>query len=68
MSRELFDSDEQYREQLFKELIEITKELGWDVAIPKSNDPNEEVKGLIIGQSDYVENIMNVLDDMDVED
>lgn len=56
MATEDFETTSQYREQLFKELIQIVGELGWSVAIPDGDD-NEEVPGLIIGSSDYVDKV-----------
>ena len=61
MSKEDFDTESQYREQLFKELIEIVGELGWSVAIPKGAD-NEEVPGLIIGSQEYLDRIASAVD------
>ena len=56
-----FETDGQYRHQLFKELIEIVTELGWSMAIPKGDD-NEEVPGLIVGSDEYLEEVLDKLD------
>lgn len=61
MSRSEFNTDAEYRMQLFKELIEIVGELGWEVGIPKG-DPDEEVPGMVIGRSAYVRKILGEYD------
>lgn len=53
-----------YREQLFKELIEIVGELGWSVCIPQGPE-DEEVPGLIIGTDEYVEKVTRALEEQD---
>ena len=48
-------------EQLFEELFKVVQELGWNIAIPESNRSNSEneVPGLIIGSSKYIEDILS---------
>lgn len=64
MSKKDFATEQQYREQLFKELIEIVGELGWVVAIPNGED-NEEVPGLIVGTEEYVDKVSDALEKQD---
>lgn len=54
------DKEEQ-AEDIFERLIQVVTELGWDVAIPDSGDDDAPVKGLIIGQSDYIDTILKHL-------
>lgn len=61
MSKTDFATEAAYREQLFKEIIEIVGELGWQIAIPKGND-NDEVPGLIIGTEEYVKEVTEAVD------
>lgn len=55
MSRSNFDTDAKYREQLFKELIEIVGELGWAISFSASE---EEVDGMIIGTQGYIDSML----------
>jgi hypothetical protein len=55
----------EYRKQLFIELIEIVAELGWNVGIPEDVEEGEEVPGLIIGERDYVDSILEKIDKED---
>lgn len=43
--------------QLFKELLEIVKELGWTVALPTVGD-DEEVPGMVIGTEAYIDKMV----------
>jgi hypothetical protein len=61
MSRDLFDTDEEYKQQLMKELIDIASELGWQIAIPETEE-DDTVPGLIIGEPEYVEEVLEALD------
>ena len=47
--------------QLIKELMGICEELGWDVAIPDTEE-DEEVPGLIIGYPEYIEKVLDAVD------
>lgn len=62
MKKDDFETEKQYREQLFKELIEIVEELGWNVAIPHVEE-DDEVPGLIIGNPEYVEAVTEALEE-----
>lgn len=64
MSRADFATEGAYREQLFKELIEIVGELGWQVSIPKGAD-NDEVPGLIIGTDEYINKVTDAIEAAD---
>lgn len=64
MSKNDFSTEAQYREQLFKELIEIVGELGWQVAIPNGPE-DDEVPGLIIGTEEYVNRVTEAMEDQD---
>lgn len=55
-------TDEQYRKQLFKELIDIVGELGWNIAFLDSKE-DEEVSGLLIGEPDYIDSILEIIED-----
>lgn len=66
MSRDLFDTDLDYKKQLMKELIEIVGELGWQVAMPGENE-EDEVEGLIIGEPQFVDDILNNLGDGELD-
>lgn len=57
MSRKDFDTDEQYNLQLFKDLLEIVKELGWQVALPTVPD-DEPVPGMVIGTQEYIDRMV----------
>jgi hypothetical protein len=57
MTNKYFMTDAEYRRQLVKELIDIVKELGWDMAVPDIDD-HEEVPGLIIGEKTYVDYVV----------
>jgi hypothetical protein len=48
----------------FDFLIAAIQQLGWDVAVPKEtdDDENELINGLIIGRTEYVERIIDTLD------
>ena len=48
---------EQEQMQLFKELLEIVKEIGWRVALPVIAD-DEEVSGMVIGTDAYIEKMV----------
>lgn len=61
MSRKDFSTEVQYREQLFKELIEIVGELGWTLALPDGED-DDEVPGMIIGTETYVAKTVEAVD------
>jgi hypothetical protein len=61
MSRTEFNTDAEYRAQLFKELIEIVHELGWEVGIPKG-PADEEVPGMVIGKPAYVRSKLGAKD------
>ena len=61
MNRDDFSTEGEYRLQLFKDLIEIVKELGWDIGLPKVG-PDDEVPGMIIGQSSYVKKVTEAYD------
>lgn len=61
MSRSDFDTEGDYRVQLFKELIDIVGELGWQVSIPKGPE-DEEAPGLIIGTDSYVKKVTEAVD------
>lgn len=61
MSRKDFNTDGEYRIQLFKELIEIVGELGWQVSIPKGPE-DEEVPGMIIGTPEYTTKVLEAVD------
>lgn len=60
MKKDDFENEKQYREQLFKELIEIVEELGWNVAIPQVEE-DDEVPGLVIGKAEYVDAVTEAL-------
>ncbi len=62
MSRDDFDTDHDYKAQLFKELIDIIHELGWSVALPNV-DEDSIVPGMIIGEQEYIDSIVDQLDD-----
>lgn len=66
MSRELFDTDLEYKKQLMKELIDIVGELGWQIAMP-GNGEEDEVEGLIIGEPQFVEEVLGYLGDEDLD-
>lgn len=61
MSREDFNTDSEYRMQLFKELIEIVGELGWAISFP-SGEADEEVPYMIIGQKKNVDKVVEKID------
>ena len=46
-------------EKLFESLLEIVSKLGWVVAFPKSDDPEAEVPGMVIGTEQYVTDVLN---------
>ena len=48
----------------FDFLIAAIQELGWDIAIPEGND-EDFVTGLVAGNTEYVEKILNALDEKD---
>lgn len=48
------------KEEKIKELINIIKELGWQLAIPDGND-EAIIKGMIIGEESYVNYILSEL-------
>lgn len=54
-------TDSEKRLQLFKELIEIVTEIGWNVALPNCDD-EDEVPGMIIGTEAYVDRVTNAVD------
>lgn len=60
--RDQFDTDEDYKKQLIKELIYIAEELGWNVCIPDVEE-DEMVPGLILGEPEYIEEVMDALED-----
>lgn len=62
MSRDMFDTDLEYKKQLMKELIDIVGELGWQIAMPGSDD-EDEVEGLIIGEPQFVNHVTQLMDD-----
>jgi len=62
MSNKFFETDIEYRKQLLKELIDIVGELGWQVAIPEDIEEEEEVPGLIIGTSEYIDAVTIALE------
>lgn len=49
-------------EEQVQKIQEACTELEWYIAL---NDDNDEVKGLIIGNIEYIKNIIEQLDDMD---
>lgn len=40
-------------EQIIAEIMDLVTQLGWNVAIPNTDD-NEPVKGLIIGTDEFI--------------
>lgn len=64
MNNNDFDTDSQYKEQLFKELLEIVKELGWKVAFPIGDD-DDAVPGMIIGTEEYVTDVTEAVDEFE---
>jgi hypothetical protein len=62
MSRDQFNTDAEYKQQLIKDLLTICEELGWNVAIPQVEE-DDEVPGLIIGTAEYVEMVTEALDE-----
>jgi hypothetical protein len=61
MSIDDFDNEKDYKSQLIKDLLEICEELGWSVAIPDTEE-DEEVPGLIIGNPEYIEKVLDAVD------
>lgn len=57
MSRADFNTDGEYRMQLFKELIEIVGELGWAISFP-SGEEHEEVPYMVIGPTKNVDKVV----------
>ena len=44
-------------------LIKLIGELGWDIAFPQAEDDNVPLKGMIIGEPEYVNYILSELPD-----
>lgn len=49
-------------EELLMKLREICLKLGWDMAMDEGQD---NVKGMIIGKEEFIENIVNEYEDFD---
>lgn len=64
MSNDYFDTDGEYKQQLMKELIEIVGQLGWNIAVPDFGE-DEDVPGLVIGEPEYIDKILEILEDAD---
>jgi hypothetical protein len=45
-------------EEALEAIIKACEHLGWAVAIP-SDDPDADIKGLVIGEDDYVDAVLN---------
>lgn len=48
-------------EELLLAIADICEELGWSIAVPKG-DEDVPVQGLIIGEYEYIEGILNKID------
>lgn len=57
----------EYKRQLLKELVDIVKDLGWDVALPMNPESEDYVDGMIIGTTEYVEDICDLLERVDLK-
>jgi len=49
-------------EEIVIDIQDACKELGWQIAM---NDSSSGISGLIIGQQEYVENVVGQLEDID---
>lgn len=65
MSKDDFETESQYKQQLIKELIDICEELKWNIALPNGSNDDEEVEGLIIGNAEYVNYILDIVEDFE---
>lgn len=66
MGNKYFSTEAEYKRQLIKELVDICTELKWEVAVIDS-DENEEVQGLIVGTEEYIQDIVDSIDDLEDE-
>jgi hypothetical protein len=48
--------------ELFRKLVIILKALHWDIIFPNSETDDDDVKGLIVGTLEYVNEISGILD------
>lgn len=55
------ETNEAKRELLFKQLIGIVEQLGWQVALAGVK-PDEEILGLIVGTEKYVDDITEIVE------
>lgn len=46
-------------EKDYQLLIDAIKKLGWCIAVPEKDSEDNPVRGLIIGENNYVDEIMN---------
>lgn len=51
-------------EQALITIANACRDVGWDIAVP-TDDPNDDVEGLLIGSSEYLQKIINKIDKLD---
>ena len=56
--------DEEMKKLLNSPLVDLLKEMGWDIAIPKGGGPEDDgnIHGFIIGEQSYIDYILKHLD------
>ena len=47
---------------LLSKFVELIKEMGWSIAIPKDVDGSDLVRGVIVGEAEYIDGILNCLE------
>jgi hypothetical protein len=53
-------------ENTLSELIEIAKKLGWEIALEEKEDGDEEMRGLIIGTHEYINDVTSGLEENEI--
>jgi hypothetical protein len=45
-------------EEALEAIMKACEHLGWAVAVPSEN-PDDDIKGLVIGDPDYIDSVLN---------
>lgn len=51
--------DEKEQQELIEQLAQIVEELGWIIGIPKEEEGDNKVQGLIIGTEEFVYGVVD---------